>query len=427
MTSPPGARGSDTADERPPLDHRGPLTDLRVLDLTWVLSGPFATLTLADLGADVVKCERPPFGDVSRTTGPIIDGESGYFFSVNRGKRSISIDLKEEAGRDLFKQLVAEFDVLVENFRPGVREALGLGYETLADVYPRLIYCAISGYGQTGPMREQPALDVVVQGAGGVMSVTGEPGGPPARPGLSLADLAAGLYGAIGILAALRERESSGLGQFVDISMLDCQIAIQENAFMRYHLTGEPPQALGTRHPTAVPFQAFQTADGYLVIALAWSVPNQWHLLCAELGLVEIADDERVATAAARSRNHAELEPLLAAAFLERTTEEWVTPFQEYGIPCGPLNTIPQTAALPQVAERNMLVPTPHHTLGEVPLPNTPVKLSRTPGGIAGTSPDLGEHSREVLRNMLGLDDAALDSLIERGLVAVERPELELG
>ncbi len=418
---------SAAPEERPPLNRRGPLTGLRVLDLTWVLSGPFATLTLADLGADVVKCERPPYGDVSRTTGPIIDGESGYFFSVNRGKRSISIDLKEERGRDLFKQLVVEFDVVVENFRPGVMAALGLGYGALSAVNPRLIYCAISGYGQTGPMRDQPALDVVVQGAGGVMSVTGAPDGPPARPGLSLADISAGLYGAIGILAALRERESSGLGQFVDVSMLDCQIAIQENALMRYHLTGEPPRALGTRHPTAVPFQAFQTADGYLVIALAWSVPNQWHLLCAELGVVEIADDERFATSAARSRNHGELEPLLAAAFLERTTEAWLPPLQEYGIPCGPLNTIPQAAALPQIAEREMLVPTEHHTFGEVPLPNTPVKLSRTPGGIAGTSPDMGEHSREVLAELLGLDAAAIEDLIERGLVAEERPEIDLG
>ena len=418
---------SGAREQRQPLNHRGPLVGLRVLDLTWVLSGPFATLTLADLGADVVKCERPPYGDVSRTTGPIIDGESGYFFSVNRGKRSIAIDLKEQQGRDLFKQLVAEFDVLVENFRPGRMEALGLGYEILSAVNPRLIYCAISGYGQTGPMRDQPALDVVVQGAGGVMSVTGAPDGPPARPGLSLADISAGLYGAVGILAALRERDTSGVGQFVDISMLDCQIAIQENAFMRYHLTGQPPKPLGTRHPTAVPFQAFQTADGYLVIALAWSVPNQWHLLCAELGIVEIADDERFATAAARSRNHTELEPLLVSAFLERTTDAWLTPLQEFGIPCGPLNSIPQTAALPQVADRDMLVSTPHHTFGEVLLTNTPVKLSRTPGGIAGTSPDLGEHSREVLAEVLGLASATIDALIERGLVVEERPEIELG
>ena len=241
-------------------------------------------MILCDLGAEVVKCERPPYGDVARTTGPLLDGESGYFFSVNRGKRSIAIDLKQEEGRELFLQLAPQFDVLVENFRPGTLERLGLGYERLAEVHPGLIYAAISGYGQTGPLRDRPALDVVIQGAGGVMSVTGEPDGPPLKPGLSLADIAGGLFAAVGILAALRERETSGRGQLVDISMLDCQLAIQENALLRYHLTGDLPQPLGTRHSWAVPFQAFPTADGYIVVALAWGVPNQWALLCSELG-----------------------------------------------------------------------------------------------------------------------------------------------
>ena len=248
----------------------GPLSGLRILDLTWVLSGPYCTMTLGDLGADVIKCERPPYGDHARNTGPLIDGESGYFFSVNRGKRSIAIDLKTEEGRALFLRLVAEVDVVVENFTPGTMEALGLGYEALSAENGRLIYCAISGFGRTGPLSDRPALDVIVQGMGGIMSVTGQPGGPPARPGTSLGDIAAGLYAAVGILAALHERERSGRGQLVDISMLDCQVAIQENAFMRYHVTGETPQKLGTRHPTAVPFQAFETADGHVVVALAW-------------------------------------------------------------------------------------------------------------------------------------------------------------
>ena len=293
----------------------GPLSGLRVLDLSWVLAGPYCTMILCDLGAEVVKCERPPFGDVARTTGPLLDGESGYFFSVNRGKRSIAIDLKQEEGRELFLQLVPQFDVLVENFRPGTLERLGLGYERLAEVHPGLIYAAISGYGQTGPMRDRPALDVVIQGAGGVMSVTGEPDGTPLKPGLSLADIAGGLFGAVGILAALRERETSGRGQLVDISMLDCQLAVQENAFLRYHLTGQLPQPLGTRHSWAVPFQAFPTADGHIVVALAWGVPNQWALLCSELDAVELIDDPRFAEAHARSANHAELEPLLNEAF----------------------------------------------------------------------------------------------------------------
>jgi CoA:oxalate CoA-transferase len=213
----------------------------------------------------------------------------------------------------------------------------------------------------------------------------------------------------------------------VDISMLDCQIAILENAFMRYHVTGETPKPLGTRHPTAVPFQAFPTNDGYLVLALAWGVPNQWALLCAELDVPELIDDERFATAQARSAHHAELEPLLNEAFSKRTTDEWVTALQPYGMPVGPLNNIPTTAALPQVAEREALVPTPHHTIGTIPLTNTPVKLSRTPGGIKGTSPDMGQHSREVLEELLGLDRDAVAELIAREVVRDERAPVELG
>ncbi len=411
----------------PPLPTAGPLQGIRVLDLTWVLSGPFCTLTLCDLGADVIKVERPPYGDVSRTTGPLVDGESGYFFSVNRGKRSMALDLTSEEGKAIFLRLVEQADVVVENFTPGKMDALGLGHRDLAQVNPRLIYAAISGYGQTGPMSSKPALDVIVQGAGGVMSVTGYPDGDPARPGLSLGDVAAGLYCAIGVLAALQERERSGAGQMVDISMLDCQIAIQENAYMRYHLTGEVPQRLGTRHPSAVPFQAFPTADGWMVLALAWSVPNQWALLCAELGTPELIDDPRFHSAAARARNHGALEPLLQAAFKRKTTGEWVAALEQYGIPCGPLNSIAEAAAMEQVAEREMLPEVPHHTFGKVRLANSPVKLSRTPAGIRGTSPDMGQHSREVLSEVLSLDADALEDLVARQVVWEQRPEVELG
>lgn len=406
---------------------QGPLTGLRILDLSWVLAGPFCTMTLCDLGAEVVKCERPPFGDVARTTGPLKDGESGYFFSVNRGKRSISLDLKQEEGKALFKRLVKNFDVVVENFTPGTMDDLGVGYEALSADHPRLIYAAISGYGQTGPMRSKPALDVVVQGAGGILSITGEPGGPPVRPGTSLGDIAGGLYGAVGILAALAERERSGRGQFVDISMLDAQVSILENAFLRYLLTGTPPEAMGTRHPWAVPFQAFPTQDGWLVLALAWGVPNQWALLCTELDRLDLIDDPRFATAQARSEHHAELEPLLNEAFRTQPTSYWLPKLEQYGIPCGPLNTIPEVLEMPQLAARGMFVPTEHHTLGTLPLVNTPVKLSRTPGGIQGSSPDMGGDSRDVLRDDLGLDDATLDDLIARQVVWVERPEVDLG
>jgi CoA:oxalate CoA-transferase len=259
------------------------------------------------------------------------------------------------------------------------------------------------------------------------MSITGEPGGAPVRPGLSLGDIAAGLYAAVGILAALREREGSGRGQHIDISMLDCQVAILENAYMRWFVTGEVPSPLGTRHPTSVPFQAFSTADGYVVVALAWGVPNQWHLLCAELGLIELADDPRFATAQARLANVDALEPILNEAFRAGTTAHWLEALERYDIPCGPLNTIPEAAAMSQLAEREMLVPVEHHTIGRVPLPNTPVKLSRTPGGIRGSSPDMGAHTREVLAELLRLDRPAVDDLLSREIVSEQRAPVELG
>ncbi|MCJ7811044.1 MAG: CoA transferase, partial [Dehalococcoidia bacterium] len=233
----------------------GPLRGIRVLDLTWVLAGPFASMILGDLGAEVIKVERPPYGDVARTTGPIVNGESCYFFSINRGKKSVCLDLKAERGRELFLRLVGLSDVLMENFTPGTMDKLGLGYDVLQKHNPRLIYSATSGFGQTGPERLRPALDIVVQGMGGVMSITGEPDGPPLRPGLSLGDIAAGLYTTIGVLAALHERERSGQGQMIDIAMLDCQVAILENAFIRYFATGELPKPIGSRHPLATPFQ----------------------------------------------------------------------------------------------------------------------------------------------------------------------------
>jgi len=372
------------------------------------------TQTLGDLGADVIKLERPPYGDVARTTMPMIDGESGYFFSINRGKRSIAVDLTTESGKSIFKDLIKEVDVVVENFTPGAMDRLGLGYTSLKDINPRLIYAAISGYGQTGPLRDKPALDVIVQGAGGVMSITGYEDSEPARVGFSVGDVAAGLYCAVGVLAAIHEREKSGEGQLIDISMLDCQIAVQTNEFMRYHITKEIPGRIGTRHPTAVPFQAFPTKDGYIVIALSWGISNQWGLLCVEL-------------AAARSRNHSELEPLLNSAFARKHTSDWVNALQKYGIPCGPLNNIAETSVMPQVAAREMLPEIDHKTFGATPLANTPIKMSRTPGGIKGTAPDMGEHSREVLSELLGMSEGQLADLISNQVVWEERPEVELG
>jgi len=401
----------------------GPLKGVRVLDLSRVLAGPMATQTLADLGAEVIKVERPPYGDIARTTGPFIADESAYFISINRGKSSIALDLRSAEGKETFLRLVERVDVVLENFTPGVMARLGLGYETLTARNARLIMCSVSGFGQTGPDRALPALDIIVQGAGGVMSITGEPGGPPVRPGLSLGDIAAGLYAAVGVLAALHEREGSGRGQYIDVSMLDCQLAVLENAYMRYFVTGEAPGPLGTRHPTATPFQAFPTADGYLVIALSWGDENQWHLLCGFLGLPELIDDERFETSGKRTANHAVLEPILSAAFGTRTTAEWLADLQSAGIPSGPLNTIPTAAAMPQVQARNMIVDIDHPKLGALRVVNHPLKFSRTSAGVRGPSPSVGQDTRRVLREVGGLDEATIERLLAEGIVLETDPK----
>lgn len=382
---------------------KGPLSSVTVLDLTWVLAGPFASMVLCDLGADVIKVERPPFGDVARTTGPYIDHQSAYFFSVNRGKRSICLDLKKPAGRDLFLRLVEKADVVMENFTPGTMDALGLDYAVLSARNPRIIYAATSGFGQTGPDRGRPALDIIVQGMGGIMSITGEPGGPPVRPGNSQGDITAGLYTAIGVLGALHEREASGRGQMLDISMLDCQIAVLENAFARYFATGEPPRAIGTRHPLTTPFQAFPTGDGWIVIAISWGIENQWELFCVTIDRADLIDDPRFETPGLRTRHHDVLEPVLNEALRRKTTAEWLREFDAIGLPCGPLNDIPHAAEHPQVKARGMLVDVSHPSGVTLRIPDTPVKLNRTPGGIQGPPPACGEHTDEVLSALLGL------------------------
>ncbi len=390
-----------------------PLSDITVLDLTWILSGPFGSMVLSDLGADVIKVERPPYGDIARTTGPYIGDESTYFFSVNRGKRSICIDLRNERGKETFLRLAGKADVVMENFTPGTMDSLGLGYDALSARNPRLVYAATSGFGQTGPERDRPALDVIVQGMGGIMSITGDPGGPPVRPGVSQGDITAGLFTAIGILSALHERERSGKGQMVDISMLDCQIALLENAFVRYFATGEPPKPIGTRHPLTTPFQAFPTKDGWIVIAIAPSVESQWDLFCVRIGRQDLIDDPRFVTPGLRTKNHDVLEPMLNVALKQKTTDEWLREFDAIGLPCGPLNDIPHAAQQPQVKARNMLVDVRHPSGFSLRVPDTPVKLSRTPGGVTGPPPAIGEHTDQVLSSMLGLSAEEIAALRE--------------
>ncbi len=404
-----------------------PLEDITILDLTWVLSGPYASMVLCDLGADVIKVERPPWGDVARTTGPYQNGWSGYFFSINRGKRSMSIDLRKDEGRELFLRLVEKADVVMENFTPGTMDRLGIGYEAVSARNPRIIVASTSGFGQTGPYASRPALDIVVQGMGGIMSITGEPGGDPVRPGVSQGDMTAGLFTAIGILAALHDREKTGKGQAIDISMLDCQVSILENPIMRYYVTGKAPERLGTRHPSATPFQAFPTADGHLVVALGFGEENQWQLLCGILGLAELIDDARFDTSPRRTVRHAELEPILSAAFGTRTTGEWLADLEMAGIPCGAVNTIPQMLDDPQIKAREMVQEVTHPTAGTIPIANTPFRMSRSESGIKGPPPGFGQDTGDVLAEMLGLSAADVGELVARGVVATSGgPDISL-
>ncbi len=403
----------------------GPLEGLKILDLSWVLSAPYATMVLSDLGAEVLKVERPKVGDMARGNGPFVRGVSTYFLSLNRGKKSIALDLTTTGGKDIFFKLVEHVDVVVENFTPGTMKKLGLDYEILKKRNPRIIYAACSGFGQAGPYAQKPAFDVIVQAMGGVMSVTGEPGGPPIRPGVSLGDIAAGLFLCISILACLQERNKSGQGQMIDISMLDCQVAIQENAFVRYLATGELPQPLGTRHPVFTPFQVFQTKDSYVAIAMSGGVRDQWPIFCTLINHLEFIDDRRFETGWLRTENYKVLEPILTEAMKTKTTQEWLVELEKAGIPCGPVNTIDKVVADPQIKAREMIITVRHPTTGDFKVTNTPVKLSRTPASIEQASPELGEHTREVLREFLGITKSELVELEKSGAIQTTKKSPE--
>ena len=395
----------------------GPLEGIRILDLSWVLSGPFATMVLRDLGAEVIKVERLKVGDIGRGNGPHVKGLSSYFLSLNRGKKSIMLNLASERGKDIFLRLVEHVDVVVENFTPGTMEKLGLGYETLKQHNPKIIYAACSGFGQTGPYATKPAFDVIIQAMGGIMSVTGEPGGPPIRPGASMGDIAAGLFLCISILACLQERHVSGQGQMIDMSMLDCQVTIQENAFVRYLNTGEVPRALGTRHPVFTPFQVFPTKDGYIAVAMMGGVRDQWPLYCATIDRLDIIDDERFQTGWSRTQNYEALEPILTEAMKAKTTQEWLEELERVEIPCGPVNTIDKVAVDPQILAREMIVEVHHPEAGSFKVANTPFKFSRTSSKLERASPDLGEHTKEVLKELLGVTDQDLLGLENSGVI----------
>ncbi len=386
-----------------------PLNGIKVLDLTRVLAGPYATMLLGDLGAEIIKIEQPGTGDESRNFGPFKNGFSLYFMSVNRGKRSVTLNLKTERGRAIFKQLLNQTDILVENFRPGTMEKLGLSYDTLKSEYPSLIYAACSGFGQTGPYAQQGAYDMIIQGMGGIISITGEPGGPPVRVGTSISDITAALFTTIGILSALHHRNQTGKGQFVDVAMLDSLVAVLENAVVRYFATGEAPKPLGARHPAITPFEAFASADGHVIIALGND--TLWAKFCEHVGRQALISDKRFRTNADRTENHDQLFPILSEIMSQRTTDDWIDALGRIGVPCGPINAMDKVVTHPQVQAREMITRVVHQITGEVEVPGVPIKLSETPGSVDAPAPSLGEHTTEVLTGLLGMSPDEVEQL----------------
>jgi CoA:oxalate CoA-transferase len=352
----------------------GPLEGILVVDLSRILAGPYCTLLMAEMGARVIKVESPKGGDDARAYGPYIKGKSTYFASVNRGKQSIALDLKADGDRDIFDKLLAKADVVVENFRPGTMEKLGYGWEQLHAKYPKLIYASASGFGHTGPNSRDPAYDMVVQGMGGIMSITGSVGGEPVRVGMSIGDIGAGLYTAVAVNAALVHRLKTGEATKVDIGMFDCQIALLENAVMRYTVEGEVPGPLGARHPTIVPFQAFKTGDGSIIISAGND--SLFVKMCNALGLAALATDPDYKTNALRQKNHGKLESVLETLLKTQTTAHWLAIMAKADIPAGPINNIEQALAHPQVAARNMLVSVPDGSGGTLTLSGNPIKMS---------------------------------------------------
>lgn len=394
-----------------------PLEGIKILDLTRVLSGPFCTMILSDFGADVIKIEIPRQGDDSRAFGPYQNGESAYFMSINRNKKSVAIDTRMKEGVELIKKLIPKVDVLVENFKPGTMEKIGLGYEdVLKEINPQLIYCAISGYGKTGPWSKRPAYDAIVQAAGGIMGITGMKAGEYTRVGASIGDITAGLYAAISIPLALIYREKMNKGQMIDISMLDCQVAILENAIARYFVKNEIPKPEGNRHQSITPFESFVCKDGHQVMIAAGN-NNLWEKFLKVANKECLKGDPRFKENYLRTENYKDLKPWMDKIFLEHDSQWWYDHLVEAGVPITFINTIDRVVENEQIVAREMIKRIYKDTVGEFKLADTPIKSSEMNGGIHCAAPLLGEHTEEVLMNELNLKKEEIEKLKERGVI----------
>lgn len=400
-----------------------PLQNIRVLDITRALAGPYCTMMLGDLGADVIKVERPKSGDESRGWGPPFvgepygpyTGESAYFLASNRNKRSITINIQTTEGQEIIRRLAGASDVFVENYRTGDLDKFGLGYEDLHRLYPKLIYCSISGYGRTGPYAERPGYDAIIQAEGGMMSLSGPAEGSPSRAGIPIIDITSGMFASTAILAALRARDLTGAGQLVDISLFDAHIALLTNAASNYLIGGEPPRRLGNSHPNIVPYDSFPARDGWFVMGAANQ--SQWETLCDMIERPDLKTDPRFASNGLRVQNRIAVVDELNRIFAERDVREWLEKFTVAGLPCAPINSLPQVFADPQTAARNMVLDAPHPTAGTVRMTGFPYKFSETPAELHAPPPLLGQHTEEILTTVLDYSIEEVSALRDKGAI----------
>ena len=403
------------------------LSHIRVLDLSRVLAGPWCSQHLADLGAEVIKIERPGTGDETRAWGPPYlkdaDGndttEAAYYLSCNRGKKSLTLDISTKEGQDIVRKLAAKSDVVLENYKVGQLKKYGLGYDDLNAINPKIVYCSITGFGQTGPWSHRPGYDFIIQGLGGLMSITGErddlPGGGPQKVGVAVTDLMTGMYATIAILAALTHRERSGAGQYIDMALLDVSVAMLANMNMNYLTSGQVPKRWGNAHPNVIPYQVFACSDGHIIVAVGND--SQFRKFCEALGVSDLGSDERFATNSNRIRHRTALIPLLEPLVKLRTRDEWVNALEAAGVPCGPINNIDQVFENPQVKARGIKVDIPHPLAGSVPQVASPMRFSETPIEYHAAPPTLGQHNDYVLRELLGMRADEIDLLQRKNIL----------